>query len=268
MSRNTDAASRSKCALNAFLNLFGDRWSLLVVRDLWLGDPRGFKELLSAEEGIATNVLADRLRRLESHGIVTRRPHATDARKGVYLLSEKGAELVPVLIEMALWAAKHESSKTWPLASAPTQERVRLVVGSTPAFSPRRCNSSASGWSSRRRDPRASSDRHAQQPRCRFATEPARSPSLGAEEVDLAATVLAKVSDYTPLITENGRDIVFEGPTSGVVAKGNIRAIESIVGNLLDNAVRANPPGGAVLVSVDHDAAAITDRRLWAAKVG
>ena len=82
----------------------------------------------------------------------------------------------------------------------------------------------------------------------------ARSPSPGGEAVDLAATVFAKVSDYTPLIMENGRQIAFEGVSSGVMAKGNIRAIESIVGNLLDNALRAEPMGGSVLVTVDRDA--------------
>jgi len=82
----------------------------------------------------------------------------------------------------------------------------------------------------------------------------ARSPSQGAEDVDLAATVFAKVSDYTPLIMESGRDIVFEGPTSGVMVKGNLRAIESVVGNLLDNALRAEPLGGSVLVSIDPGA--------------
>lgn len=81
-----------------------------------------------------------------------------------------------------------------------------------------------------------------------------RSPSQGVEDVDLAATVFAKVSDYTPLIMESVRDIVFEGPTSGVMAKGNVRAIDSVVGNLLDNALRAEPVGGSVLVSVDPGA--------------
>ena len=82
----------------------------------------------------------------------------------------------------------------------------------------------------------------------------AQSPVHGDEIVDLAAVVFAKVSDYTPLIMECGRDIVFEGPSSDVMAKGNIRAIESVVGNLLDNALRAEPPGGTVLVAVNHDA--------------
>ena len=109
MRRNIDTTPRSNCALSAFLDLFGDRWSLLVVRDLLIRDARAFNALLSSEEWIATNVLADRLRRLEAHGIVTRRPHASDARKGVYVISEKGAELAPVLNEMAFWAEKHDS---------------------------------------------------------------------------------------------------------------------------------------------------------------
>ncbi|BDV39360.1 hypothetical protein DSM21852_26130 [Methylocystis bryophila] len=90
------------------MELFGDRWTLLILRDLMFGEKSEFGEFLSAREGIATNMLADRLRRLERRGIVTRSPHPTDARKRVYRLSRKGVELAPVLIEAALWVEKHE----------------------------------------------------------------------------------------------------------------------------------------------------------------
>ena len=128
MSPKLGSPPRSNCPLNAFLELFGDRWSLLVVRDLMFGDRREFNEFLSAREGIATNVLADRLRRLEAHGVVTRSRHPTDARKGVYSLSEKGAELAPALIEMALWAAKHEGLEMPPSLSGRLADREKLVA--------------------------------------------------------------------------------------------------------------------------------------------
>ncbi|MGA8172463.1 MAG: helix-turn-helix domain-containing protein [Methylocystis sp.] len=99
---------RSSCPLNLFLEMFGDRWSLLIVRDLLFGDKHEFGDFLSAREGIATNMLADRLRRLERHGVVNKHAHPTDARKVVYRLSMKGADLAPALVEMALWAAKYE----------------------------------------------------------------------------------------------------------------------------------------------------------------
>jgi DNA-binding HxlR family transcriptional regulator len=119
---------RSTCPLNLFLEMFGDRWSLLIVRDLMFGDKNEFGDFLSAREGIATNMLADRLRRLERHGVVSRRPHPTDARKVVYRLSMKGADLAPALMEMALWAAKHEGVATPdPLLRRMTHERDEMI---------------------------------------------------------------------------------------------------------------------------------------------
>jgi len=108
MSKTSKAAKPVSCPLNRFLELFGDRWTLLIVRDLLFGEKHEFGEFLSAQEGIATNMLADRLRRLERLGVVTRRPHPTDARKRVYSLSIKGVELAPVLIEAARWSEAHE----------------------------------------------------------------------------------------------------------------------------------------------------------------
>ncbi len=129
MVRKPGGAARSTCPLSAFLELFGDRWSLLVVRDLMFSERCAFNEFLSAQEGIATNVLADRLRRLEAQGVVTRKAHPTDARKGVYSLSEKGAELAPALIEMAIWAAKHEELEIPQiLRSRLSDDRAKIVA--------------------------------------------------------------------------------------------------------------------------------------------
>ena len=94
--------------------MFGDRWSLLIVRDLMFNKKYEFKDFLAAKEGIATNVLSDRLRRLEQHGIITKATHPSDARRVDYRLSEKGLDLAPVLVEMVIWAAKHEKTEAPP----------------------------------------------------------------------------------------------------------------------------------------------------------
>jgi DNA-binding HxlR family transcriptional regulator len=99
---------RSGCPLNASVEMLGDRWSLLILRDMMLHGYRSFKEFLQSPEGIATNILAERLRRLESYGIIRSESDPTDGRKLVYLLTEKGIDLAPVLTEMVLWAAAHE----------------------------------------------------------------------------------------------------------------------------------------------------------------
>jgi len=101
---------RSGCPLNASVEMLGDRWSLLIIRDMMLRGSRTYKEFLQGYEGIATNILADRLRKLVAHGIVTARPDPSDGRKLIYLLTAKGIDLAPVLTEMVLWAAGHEET--------------------------------------------------------------------------------------------------------------------------------------------------------------
>lgn len=114
MTKKPAPERRSDCPLNACLEIFGDRWSLLIVRDLLFKKRHEFKDFLAAKEGIATNVLAERLRRLEQSGIITKGPHPSDARKIDYRLSEKGLDLAPLLVEMAIWAAKHEKTAAPP----------------------------------------------------------------------------------------------------------------------------------------------------------
>lgn len=114
MTKKSVPERRSDCPLNACLEIFGDRWSLLIVRDLLFKKRHEFKDFLAAKEGIATNVLAERLRRLELSGIITKGRHPSDARKIDYRLSEKGLDLAPILVEMAIWAAKHETTAAPP----------------------------------------------------------------------------------------------------------------------------------------------------------
>jgi DNA-binding HxlR family transcriptional regulator len=101
---------RSGCPLNASVEMLGDRWSLLIIRDMMLLGYRTFKEFLNSHERIATNILADRLRRLENYGIIASAPDPSDGRKQIYSLTPKGLGLAPVLTEMVLWAAAFEET--------------------------------------------------------------------------------------------------------------------------------------------------------------
>jgi DNA-binding HxlR family transcriptional regulator len=114
-SKNGSEKRRSGCPLNTSVEMLGDRWSLLIIRDMMLRGFRSYKEFLESYEGIATNILADRLRKLEAYGIIgTERDHS-DGRKVIYALTEKGVDLAPVMAEMVLWAAAHEDTENEPL---------------------------------------------------------------------------------------------------------------------------------------------------------
>jgi DNA-binding HxlR family transcriptional regulator len=102
--------ARSGCPVNVSLERFGDRWSLLVIRDMMVRGHKTFKEFQESGEGIATNILADRLARLRESGMVTTEPDGEDGRRVLYRLTEKGIDLAPVILELLLWAAKHEET--------------------------------------------------------------------------------------------------------------------------------------------------------------
>jgi len=104
------SARRSGCPISIALEIFGDTWSLLIVRDLMFKGLSTFNEFAGAGEGIATNVLADRLARLGAAGILVSQPDPDDARRIRYRLTEKGVDLAPVLIEMVLWSARYEDT--------------------------------------------------------------------------------------------------------------------------------------------------------------
>jgi len=99
---------RSDCAINFVLELFGDRWTLLIVRDLIFHDKRHYGEFLQSEEKIATNILADRLALLEQHGIVVKSVDPAHASKLIYSLTPKGIDLLPILVEFTRWGAKYD----------------------------------------------------------------------------------------------------------------------------------------------------------------
>ncbi len=108
------AENKSHCPVNFALETFGDTWSLLIVRDIVFWGKRTYGEFLDSGEGIATNVLAARLAHLEKKGILFKGPHETDKRREVYSLTEKGLALIPILLEMSSWSARHDPDTTAP----------------------------------------------------------------------------------------------------------------------------------------------------------
>ena len=99
---------RSGCPINLTLEQLGDRWSLIVIRDVMFGNRRSYGELLAqSEEGIASNILADRLKRLTAAGLLTRCPDPKHRQKGIYSLTEAAIQLVPLLAHMAAWGRRH-----------------------------------------------------------------------------------------------------------------------------------------------------------------
>ncbi len=119
---------RSGCPLNASVEMLGDRWSLLILRDMMLRGFRSYKQFLESYEGIATNILADRLRRLETYGIITTAPDPSDGRKRTYLLTPKGIDLAPVLTEMVLWAAAHEETENQALVRLMQKDKQQFIA--------------------------------------------------------------------------------------------------------------------------------------------
>ncbi|MBB3287558.1 MULTISPECIES: helix-turn-helix domain-containing protein [unclassified Rhizobium] len=103
-----DALHRSGCPINLTLEILGDRWSLIVIRDIMFGNRRHFRELLQkSQEGIASNILADRLKRLVERGLLTREDDPTHKQKAVYSLTEMAIDLVPLFAHMGAWGRKY-----------------------------------------------------------------------------------------------------------------------------------------------------------------
>jgi DNA-binding HxlR family transcriptional regulator len=120
---------RSGCPLNASVEMLGDRWSLLIIRDMMLAGARSYKQFLDGYEGIATNILADRLRKLVAYEIITTEKDPSDGRKLIYLLTPKGIALAPVLTEMVLWAAAHEDTENQALVRQMRADKQKFLAG-------------------------------------------------------------------------------------------------------------------------------------------
>ncbi|HUN83822.1 MAG TPA: helix-turn-helix domain-containing protein [Terracidiphilus sp.] len=127
MAGKANSKSRSGCPVCVSLERFGDRWSLLIIRDMMVRGYRTFREFQNSGEGIATNILASRLRKLEANGIVTTEAVDGDGRSNHYRLTPKGIALAPVMLELLLWAARHEETAA-PCGFVEQMEKNREAV--------------------------------------------------------------------------------------------------------------------------------------------
>ncbi|WP_298894290.1 helix-turn-helix domain-containing protein [uncultured Psychroserpens sp.] len=98
---------KSYCPMNQALEVFGDKWTLLIIRDIMFDRKRYFREMLNSDEKIASNILTNRLTKLEEFGILIKTKDAHHKQKNVYSLTERGIDLMPVMIEIANWSTKH-----------------------------------------------------------------------------------------------------------------------------------------------------------------
>ncbi|MBX9453999.1 MAG: helix-turn-helix transcriptional regulator [Mesorhizobium sp.] len=99
---------RSGCPINLTLEILGDKWSLLIIRDMMFGNRRHFRELLhGSEEGIASNILADRLKRLLAQGVISKRDDPSHKQKAIYSLTERGVELLPIFAHIGAWGRRY-----------------------------------------------------------------------------------------------------------------------------------------------------------------
>lgn len=100
---------RSNCPINCSLELIGDKWTLLIMRDILLRNKRTFKDLLSSDEGIATNILSNRLARLEEYSIITKDKRPDNKKVNIYTPTNLGLDLIPVVLELALWSGLNKA---------------------------------------------------------------------------------------------------------------------------------------------------------------
>lgn len=121
--------SRSSCPINFSLEMIGDAWSLLILRDLIYFGKKTYNEFLASDEGIARNILAHRLVQLQAKGLLAKKPHPKDKRKEIYELTEDGLELIPLLLELAEWGAKRVPQEDLPNTwlQAVREQRATLI---------------------------------------------------------------------------------------------------------------------------------------------
>lgn len=110
MPEESPIRNRSGCPVSMSLEVFGDRWSLLIVRDLMVRGFRTFQDFTNSGEGIATNILTDRLRNLAAAGIIEAEADPQDGRRVNYRLTQKGIDLAPVMLDLLIWGAQHENT--------------------------------------------------------------------------------------------------------------------------------------------------------------
>jgi DNA-binding HxlR family transcriptional regulator len=121
---------KSHCPINFALETFGDTWSLLIIRDIILYDKHTFREFLRSEEKISTNILTARLSFLEGKNILKKSPHPKDKRKSIYTVTEKGLDLLPLLIEICEWSARYDPNTAEPLkelARLDLKQKIQII---------------------------------------------------------------------------------------------------------------------------------------------
>lgn len=117
-SKQTD----SKCPITFALDIFGDKWSLIIIRDMFFKGKRHYGEFLVSAEKISTNILANRLSKLEAEGLITKTRDPDHAAKNIYLLTDKGKALLPLMLEMVVWSSQYDPQPNAPdniIAGAP-----------------------------------------------------------------------------------------------------------------------------------------------------
>ena len=137
--RQPVCGERSHCPISYSLDIVGDRWTLLVLRDLIIVGKRYFRDFLASEEGIASNILTARLKLLEACGIVTRRPDPDNARQVIYEPTAKGLDLLPAMLELARWGGTYDAQTLAPkqLLKRIAQDREGVVREIRAAREPR-----------------------------------------------------------------------------------------------------------------------------------
>jgi len=106
--RNENKKRQTGCPLAFGLDTFGDRWSLLVIREIMLRGKKTYSEFMEADEGIASNILIDRLKHLEAEGIIVKSRDPENRRSFTYALSKKGRDLAPIILEIVIWSGAHD----------------------------------------------------------------------------------------------------------------------------------------------------------------
>ena len=122
MNKDGLKGKRSDCPVNFAVETLGDKWSLVILRDIIFWGKHTYGEFLKSDEKIATNILANRLEYLEKEGLISKSPHPDDKRKDYYSVTEKGVALVPMFIEMIAWSAQQETWQTMDHCNATPQQ--------------------------------------------------------------------------------------------------------------------------------------------------
>ncbi|RBQ11771.1 winged helix-turn-helix transcriptional regulator [Pedobacter miscanthi] len=119
---------RSGCPVSFSLDFLGDKWTLLILRDMVLSDKNSYGDFLASNERIATNILADRLNTLEQYGFIIKRVSPEKKNKFLFSLTEKGIELVPILMELTIWGSKYNPPGNEKLLKALADDKVGTIL--------------------------------------------------------------------------------------------------------------------------------------------